>query len=116
MATAGERGRKKNLNAKSIERIAGLAGRIFKVAVEMKIIEESPFKHSLLRIHAEQAGHHKAMADAQIAHVRCAIPGLKNPDERLYMGLLAYTGMRRCWGCAGRTWRSMRNTQRLCGR
>ena len=94
MATAGERGRKKNLNAKSIERIAGLTGRIFKVAVEMKIIEESPFKHSLLRIHAEQAGHHKAMADAQIAHVRCAIPALKNPDERLYMGLLAYTGMR----------------------
>lgn len=116
MATAGERGRKKNLNAKSIERIAGLAGRIFKVAVEMKIIEESPFKHSLLRIHAEQAGHHKAIADAQIAHVRCAIPGLKNPDERLYMGLLAYTGMRRCWVYAGRTWCSMRNTQRSCGR
>ena len=94
MATAAERGRKKNLNAKTIERVSGLTSRIFKVAVEMKIITESPFKHTLLHINAEEAGHHRAMTDAEIARVRTAIPLLKSPEERMYMGLLAYTGMR----------------------
>lgn len=103
MATAGERGRKKNLNACTIRRVSGLASRIFKVAVEMKIIPETPFKHSLLNIRAEDAGHHKAMTDAEIQRVRQAIPHLQDRDERLYMGLLAYTGMRpeealgMCW-------------------
>lgn len=103
MATAGERGRKKNLNACTIRRVSGLASRIFKVAMEMKIIPETPFKHSLLNIRAEDAGHHKAMTDAEIQRVRQAIPHLQDRDERLYMGLLAYTGMRpeealgMCW-------------------
>ena len=103
MATAGEHGRKKNLNACTIRRVSGLASRIFKVAVEMKIIPETPFKHSLLNIRAEEAGHHKAMTDEEIQRVRQAIPHLQDRDERLYMGLLAYTGMRpeealgMCW-------------------
>lgn len=103
MATAGERGRKNNLNACTIRRVSGLASRIFKVAMEMKIIPETPFKHSLLNIRAEDAGHHKAMTDAEIQRVRQAIPHLQDRDERLYMGLLAYTGMRpeealgMCW-------------------
>ena len=103
MATAGERGRKKNLNACTIRRVSGLASRIFKVAMEMKIIPETPFKHSLLHIRAEEAGHHKAMTDEEIQRVRQAIPHLQDRNERLYMGLLAYTGMRpeealgMCW-------------------
>lgn len=103
MATAGERGRRKNLNACTTRRVSGLASRIFKVAMEMKIIPETPFKHSLLNIRAEEAGHHKAMTDAEIQRVRQAIPHLQDRDERLYMGLLAYTGMRpeealgMCW-------------------
>lgn len=103
MATAGERGRKKNLNACTIRRVSGLASRIFKVAMEMKIIPETPFKHSLLNIRAEKAGHHKAMTDEEIQRVRQAIPHLQDRNERLYMGLLAYTGMRpeealgMCW-------------------
>ena len=103
MATAGEHGRKKNLNACTIRRVSGLASRIFKVAMEMKIIPETPFKHSLLNIRAEEAGHHKAMTDEEIQRVRQAIPHLQDRDERLYMGLLAYTGMRpeealgMCW-------------------
>lgn len=103
MATAGERGRKKNLNACTIRRVSGLASRIFKVAMEMKIIPETPFKHSLLNIRAEEAGHHKAMTDEEIQRVRQAIPHLQDRNERLYMGLLAYTGMRpeealgMCW-------------------
>ena len=103
MATAGEHGRKKNLNACTIRRVSGLASRIFKVAMEMKIIPETPFKHSLLNIRAEEAGHHKAMTDEEIQRVRQAIPHLQDWNERLYMGLLAYTGMRpeealgMCW-------------------
>lgn len=103
MATAGEHGRKKNLNACTIRRVSGLASRIFKVAMEMKIIPETPFKHSLLNIRAEDAGHHKAMTDEEIQRVRQAIPHLQDRNERLYMGLLAYTGMRpeealgMCW-------------------
>lgn len=103
MATAGEHGRKKNLNACTIRRVSGLASRIFKVAMEMKIIPETPFKHSLLNIRAEEAGHHKAMTDEEIQRVRQAIPHLQDRNERLYMGLLAYTGMRpeealgMCW-------------------
>ena len=91
MATAGEHGRKKNLNACTIRRVSGLASRIFKVAMEMKIIPETPFKHSLLNIRAEEAGHHKAMTDEEIQRVRQAIPHLQDRNERLYMGLLAYT-------------------------
>lgn len=94
MATAGERGRKKNLNEKTIERVSGLTSRIFKVAVEMKIIDDTPFKHTLLRINAEAAGHHKAIADAEIWRIRAAVPLLENDEERLYMWLLAFTGMR----------------------
>lgn len=103
MATAGEHGRKKNLNACTIRRVSGLASRIFKVAMEMKIIPETPFKHSLLNIRAEEAGHHKAMTDEEIQRVRQAIPHLQDRNERLYMGLLAYTGIRpeealgMCW-------------------
>ena len=103
MATAGERGRRKNLNACTTRRVSGLASRIFKVAMEMKIIPETPFKHSLLNIRAEDAGHHKAMTDAEIQRVRQAVPHLQDRDERLSMGLLVYTGMRpeealgMCW-------------------
>lgn len=94
MACAAERGRKKNLNAKTIERISGLTARIFRIAMEMKIIQDTPFKKTLLRINAEEAGHHTAFSDAEISRIKKAIPKLENKDERLYMALLAFTGMR----------------------
>jgi len=94
MATAASRGRKKNLNNKSIERISGFLGRIFKVAQEMKLIEDIPIKRTLLRINAEQAGHHEALSDAEIARVKNEIPFLKSRSQRLYMTLLVYLGMR----------------------
>lgn len=94
MATAASRGRKKNLNNKSIERIGGFLGRIFKVAQEMKLIEDIPIKRTLLRINAEQAGHHEALSDAEIVRVKNEIPFLKSRSQRLYMTLLVYLGIR----------------------
>ena len=94
MACAADRGRKKNLNQKSIERISGLASRIFRVAKEMKIIEDSPFKKTLLTINAEQASHHTALPDADVARIKREIPSLEKRDERIYMALLVFTGLR----------------------
>ena len=94
MAQAEDHGRKKNLNRRSIERIGGLTSRIFKVALEMKLIDDTPFKNTLLAIRAENAGHHKALSDEEMMHVKQEIPKMESERERLYMGLLAYTGMR----------------------
>ena len=94
MATASQRGRKKDLNERSIERIGGLASRIFKVALEMKLIKDTPFKTTLLTIRSEEAGRHKPMTDAEIHRIKHRIPKLSDTTERLYMALLAYTGMR----------------------
>lgn len=94
MAHAAERGRKKNLNRKTIERVSGLTSRVFKVACEMNLIHESPFKKTLIKIKAEPAGHHVALPDAQVAHIKNGIPELEGRDERIYMALLVFTGMR----------------------
>lgn len=94
MATAASRGRKKNLNRNTITRIGGLLSRMFKVAQEMGLIDDTPMKKTLLRIRAEAAGHHKALPDEEIARIKMAIPTLKNEEQKLYMALLAFTGMR----------------------
>ncbi|MBR4069056.1 MAG: phage integrase SAM-like domain-containing protein [Clostridia bacterium] len=94
MAQAEDHGRKKNLNRRSIERIGGLTSRIFKVALEMKLIDDTPFKNTLLAIRAKNARHHKALSDEEMMHVKQEIPKMESERERLYMGLLAYTGMR----------------------
>jgi integrase len=94
MATASQHGRKKDINIMSIKRISGLTSRIFKVAQEMKLIDDTPFKKTLLRIQAESAGHHKPLPDEEIDRVKQAIPHLESDEERLYMALLAYTGIR----------------------
>ena len=49
---------------------------------------------ALLSINAEESGHHEALPDEVVDRVKKAIPGLPEPRQRLYMGLLAYTGMR----------------------
>ena len=94
MATARKRGRRKNLNKNTIERVGGLTGRIFKVALEMGVISDNPVKHTLLTIHAEEGTHHRALPDSEVIRIKKAIPLLSNQDERVYMGLLVYTGMR----------------------
>lgn len=94
MASASQRGRKKDLNIRTIQRISGLASRIFRVAKEMKLIDDTPFKSTLLTIHAEAAGHHKPLPDEVIQRVKLELPSLVIPRDRIYMALLAYTGMR----------------------
>jgi integrase len=94
MSTAAAHGRKKNLNKKSIQRVSGFLSRIFRVAQEMGIIQDNPVKKTLLRNNGEPAGHHKALPDAEIDRIKMAIPQLAVEEERLYMALLAYTGIR----------------------
>lgn len=95
MATGSKHGHRNDLNSKSIERISGLASRIFKVAQEMKYISDTPFKKTLLRNNGEEAGHHVALPDAEIERVKRMIPTIPADRERAYAALLAYTGMRR---------------------
>ena len=79
---------------RSIERASGLARRLFRIATEMKLVEDTPFKMTLLTIEGKESGHHEALPDEVVDRVKKAIPDLPEPRERLYMGLLAYTGMR----------------------
>lgn len=95
MANGKKHGRMKDLNRNSIARISGLASRIFKVAFEMKIIDDLPFKTTLLRNNGAMGEHHKALPDDEVDRVKRAIPLLKDWRQRLYMALLAYTGMRK---------------------
>ncbi|MBQ8620083.1 MAG: site-specific integrase [Clostridia bacterium] len=94
MANAASHGRRKNLNKCTITRVGGLLGRIFRVAVEMGIISESPIKKTLLRIRAEEGGHHTALPDAEVLRIKKEIPALAVRNERIYMALLVFTGMR----------------------
>lgn len=95
LAGGKSHGFRNDLNKKSIDRISGLCSRIFKVAVEMDILSSSPFKRTLLRNRGTSAGHHKAIPDDVAQSVRSNIPRLANTRQRLYMGLLCYTGLRR---------------------
>lgn len=88
-------GRKHALNYKSIDRIGGLTSRIFAVAKAKGLIEDTPFQKILLRNKGKKAGHHKPLPDEEVDRIKRAIPFLSNERQRLYMGLLAYTGMRR---------------------
>jgi len=94
MATASQRGRKKNLNRKTIERVGGLVGKVFRVAMDMDIVSQSPIKKTLLRNNGANASHHKALSYEEIDRVKKSIPALPVERQRLYMALLAYTGMR----------------------
>lgn len=76
-------------------RISGLASRMFKVAHEMKLIDDTPFKTTLLRVRSHRGGHHKALPDAEVSRIKREIPTLQDERQRLYMALLVYTGMRR---------------------
>ena len=94
MANAASHGRKKNLNRNTIARVSGLLSRIFRVALEMGLVSESPMKKTLLRINAEEGGHHTALPDEEVLRIKREIPSLDVRNERLFMGLLVYTGMR----------------------
>ncbi len=95
MAEGAKHGMKKNLNAKTIDRVCGLTSRIFKVAKEMKLIEDTPFKSTLLKNPGEEAGHHQALPDEEIKRIRSEYPLLEDAQQRAYMALLVDSGIRR---------------------
>ena len=87
--------RKPTVNRKTIERVGGFTSRIFRVAKAKHYIEETPFQKVLLNNKGKEAGHHKPLPDAEVDRIKKAIPTLADERQRLYMALLAYTGMRR---------------------
>ena len=95
MAKAGAQGRKNDLNRNTIARIGGLTSRIFKVAYEMNLIRETPFKMTLLRNNGKPGKHHAALPDSEVDRVKRMLPMIQDQRQRLYMGLLVYTGMRK---------------------
>ena len=94
MATASQRGRKADLNKNTIERVRGLTSRIFRVALEMGLISDTPFKNTILRIRAASGGHHNALDDDTIIRIKQEIPLLEDKEEKLYMALSVFMGMR----------------------
>ncbi len=95
LANGSKNGFKQDINCKTIERVGNLCSRMFKVAVEMKIVDESPFKMKLIHNNGKPAGHHVALPDKCVSNVKQMIPTIIDERDRLYMGLIAYTGMRR---------------------
>ena len=95
LATAKSHGFQQDINKKSIDRIGGLLNRILSIAAEMKVIQESPFKSKLLSNNGKPAGHHKPLPDEEVDRVKREVPLLANEQQRIYMGFLIYTGLRR---------------------
>lgn len=94
MAEGSKHGMKKDINAGTISRVGGLLTRIFSIAEALDYIKETPMKKALLSNHGEKAKHHTALTLTAITRVRKGIPKLTDEQERLFMALLAYTGMR----------------------
>ena len=94
MAEGEKHGKKKNLNAQTIERVTGLLSRLFRIAMEMKLVDDTPVKKTLLPKIGEAAGHHTAMPDDLINRIKRQLPYLGKKNSKLFVGLLAYTGMR----------------------
>lgn len=88
-------GRKRTINSKSIDRVGGLTSRILAVAEAKGLIKKTPYQKILLRNNGKKSGHHKPLPDEEVDRIKRLIPTLTDEQQRLYMGLLAYTGMRR---------------------
>ena len=94
MAEGSKHGMKNDINAGTINRVGGLLTRVFSIAEALDYIKETPIKNALLRNPGTKAKHHKALTLSDITKVRKGIPELLEEQERLFMALLAYTGMR----------------------
>lgn len=94
MAEAGSHGRKNDLNKHTIDRVSGFLSRILKIATEVGLIDKSPVNRDLLKNNGKKASNHKPLHKADINKVRSGIPKLKLERQRLFVALLAYTGMR----------------------
>ena len=88
-------GLNKNIVKDTINRISGLLNRLYHIAMDLKLVTDSPIKTTLLSNEGEESGHHEALDEDEVVRIRKAIPNIQNEQCRLYMGLLTYTGMRR---------------------
>ena len=95
MANAKSHGCREDLNADTIKRVSGLLGRLYRIAMDMKLVDDSPIKKTLLSNDGKAPSHHTALPDAEVSRIKKEVPYLDNEQQRLYMGLLIYTGMRR---------------------
>lgn len=101
---------KEHIVADTITRVSGLLGRIFHIAIDMDLVEKSPIKKTLLINEGSASEHHKPLPDDEVARIKQLIPSL-DEQQRLYMGLLVYTGMRREEIC-GLGWEHIHLAQR----
>ena len=95
MANAKEHGARQDLVCDTINRVGGLLNRIYNIAKDLKIVDDSPVKKTLLSNDGDPSEHHEALPDDLAAHARAKVPEIEDERQRLYMGLLCYTGMRR---------------------
>jgi len=95
MANAKKHGCKKNLNKDTIKRVSGLLERLYRIAIEMELVVSCPVKKTLLVNEGEESSHHQALPNNDVENVKLNIRNLKDEQQKLYMGLLIYTGMRR---------------------
>ena len=95
MASASSHGCKNDLNSDTIKRVSGLLGRLYRIAIDMKLVNESPIKKTLLTNDGAEPKHHKALPNSEVIRIKEEVNHLENEQQRLYMGLLIYTGMRR---------------------
>ena len=95
MATAKSYGYQRDLKSGTIARVSGLLGRLFRIANDLDLTHNNPIKKTLLFNNGEESEHHEALPDSEVLRVKREIPQLKDEQQRLYMGLLVYTGMRR---------------------
>jgi len=95
MANGKKNGLQRDIANGTITRVSGLIGRLYRIANDMELVSNNPIKKTLLSNNGAESMHHKALPDAEVLRVKREIPNLPSDQQRLYMGLLVYTGMRR---------------------
>ena len=95
LANGKKNGLQTDIASGTIDRVGGLLGRLYHIASDLKLVDDCPLKKTLLSNEGQASDHHKALPDEDASNIRKRIPLLKNEQQRLYMGLLVFTGMRR---------------------
>lgn len=95
MAHGTQHSIKNDLSENSIFRVLGLLKLIMTEAVDVgELIPKFPYKPTLIVNNGLPSTHHKALPPDVFDEVKRRIPTLENPKERIFMALLASTGMR----------------------
>ena len=94
MANGKVNGLSRNLTEGTISRVKGLISHLYNIALDMHLANENPVKVTLLVNKGVESSHHTALLDEEFESVKKKIPLLESLDDRVLMGLIAYTGMR----------------------